>query len=287
MKIGIVTDTSCNFTPTMAKELGIHIIPMQIIIDNHTYQDAIDITVEEFYEKMETTNNLPTTSQPAIGEFIKVYEDIVEQYDKIISIHPSGDLSGTVKTAKMAANQVNADKITVFDSEMVSILSGYQVLEAKRLVDQGKTFSKVIARLEDMKAKTIAYVMLENFDNLIKSGRIPKIAGRLTKLVKIKPILKISSAGIELEKIVRTSKSALKRLEKMTDQYIADLVYPVKVDVAHGNVIQKAEHVLERLKMKYPTKKSQIHRLAGVIGVHTGPGIIGFTMTPDYENMVK
>jgi len=269
----------------MAKELGIHVIPMQIIIDNYTYQDAIDITVEEFYKKMATAKSLPTTSQPAIGEFIKVYEDIVDQYDKIISIHPSGDLSGTVKTAKMAANQVNADKITVFDSEMVSILSGYQVLEARRLVNQGKDFFEVIAQLEDMKSKTLAYVMLENLDNLIKSGRIPNIAGRVTKLAKIKPILKISSAGIELEKIVRTSKRALKRLEKMTDQYIADLDYPVKVDVAHGDVIQKAENVLERLRMKYPTKKSQIHRLAGVIGVHTGPGIIGFTMTPDYKDI--
>jgi len=285
MKIGIVTDTSCNFTKETAKELGIHVIPMQIIIDDHTYQDAIDITLEEFYKKMETAENLPTTSQPAIGEFIKIYEEIIDQYDKIISIHPSGKLSGTVKTAEMAANQVDADKITVFDSEMVSILSGYQVLEAKRLVDQGENFKTVLAQLEDMKSKTLAYVMLENIDNLIKSGRIPNIAGKVTKLAKIKPILKISSSGIELERIVRTSKRALKRLEKMTREYIDDLTYPVKVDVAHGDVVKRAEDVLERLKTTYPTKNSQIHRLASVIGVHTGPGIIGFTMTPDYKKM--
>ena len=283
MRIAIVTDTSCNFTPAEAKDLGIYVIPMQIIFEERTYEDAFELTVEQFYKKMEKTDVLPSTSQPAVGIFIKVYEKLVKEYDKIISIHPSGKLSGTVSTAQMAANQVNGNKITVFDSKMVSILSGYLVREAHRLVDKGETYENIVTRLEEMRAKTFAYIVLENFDHLTRSGRIPKIANRITTLAQIKPILKISSKGIELEKIVRTSKRALRQLEKTVYKYVDNVSNPIKIDVAHGDYRLVAEEVRERLVNKYPELKSQIHRLAGVIGVHTGPEIVGFTMTPDYS----
>lgn len=283
MRIAIVTDTSCNFTPAEAKDLGIYVIPMQIIFGERTYEDAFELTVEQFYKKMEKTDVLPSTSQPAVGIFIKVYEKLVKEYDKIISIHPSGKLSGTVNTAQMAANQVNGNKITVFDSKMVSILSGYLVREAQRLVDKGETYENIVTRLEEMRAKTFAYIVLENFDHLTRSGRIPKIANRITTLAQIKPILKISSKGIELEKIVRTSKRALRQLEKTVYKYVDNVSNPIKIDVAHGDYRLVAEEVRERLVNKYPELKSQIHRLAGVIGVHTGPEIVGFTITPDYS----
>lgn len=283
MRIAIVTDTSCNLTPAEAKALGIYVVPMQIIFGEHTYKDAFELTLEQFYQKMEKTDVMPTTSQPAIGIFMELYEKLVKEYDQIISIHPSGKLSGTVSTAQMAAKQVDENKINVFDSKMVSILSGYLVREAKRLVDKGESYHTIINRLEEMQEKTFAYIILENFDHLARSGRIPKIASRLTTLAQIKPILKISTKGIELEKLVRTSKRALRQLEKTVYKYVDNVSGPIKVDVAHGNYIEVAEEVRERLVNKYPELKSQVHRLAGVIGVHTGPEIVGFTIAPDYS----
>lgn len=282
MNIAIVSDTSCNFTPETAKDLGVYIVPMQIVIDDHVYKDAIDITTKEFYQKMDTSKKLPTTSQPAIGEFLTCYSEIVDQYDHIISIHPSAKLSGTVGTARMAARQVDPDKITVVDSEMVSILSGYLVREAKRLVDIGKTKETILMRLEDMKQKTLAYIMLEDFENLVRSGRLPNLAGKLVRAARIKPILKISNAGIGLQRIVRTTSKAIHKVEEMTYKYIETLHYPVKIDVAHGNISKTAQKLKETLDAKYPDDQHEIHRLASVIGVHTGPGIVGFTMTPDY-----
>lgn len=282
MKIGIVADTSSNFSPKTAQQLGIHIVPMQIIIDNQTYRDGIDISVEDFYQKMENAKTLPTTSQPAIGEFIRLYQDIEDQYDKIISIHPASKLSGTVETAQMAANQVNPEKITVFDSELVSILTGYIVKEAQRLINEGKAFEVIMSRLTEMKTKTMAYVMLENFDNLIRSGRLSHLAGKLTRLAQIKPIIKISSAGIELKRLVRTSSRALEKLEEISFDYMDSLDYPAKIDVAHGNILELANTFKDKLSKKLPDQRSEIHRLSSVIGVHTGPEIIGFTFTPDY-----
>jgi len=287
MKIGIVTDTSCNFTPEQAEELGIHLVPLDIIFKDRTYVDAFEMTTEEFYKKMSELDGLPTTSQPAIGEFIKVYKEIIEDYDQIISIHLSGDLSGTVSTAKMAAKQVDSEKIKVYDTKLVSILSKYLVLEAKRLVEQGEAFEQIIERLDDAKPKSIAYIVIESLDSAIKGGRVPKIAGKITEMAQIKAIFKVSNNGIELERVIRTSKRAYKSLEKKVYDYIDSLDYPVIVEIAHGDIHETAEAYKERLLVKYPDQVGRIHRLTGVIGVHSGPKIIGLTTTPDYLQMEK
>ena len=133
-----------------------------------------------------------------------------------------------------------------------------------------------------MKTRTVAFVSVDSFDNLVRSGRLPRIAGKITKLAQIKPILKISSAGIELERIVRTSKRALKKVESIAFDYFDNLEYPAIINVAHGNVLEKAEEALARLLKYHPDQESKIQRLAAVIGVHTGPGILGYTITPEY-----
>lgn len=243
------------------------------------------MTTEEFYKKMSELDELPTTSQPAIGKFIKLYEEIVDDYDVIISMHLSGDLSGTVSTAKMAAEQVDSEKIKVYDTKLVSILSRYLVLEAKRLIDQGAPLEQIIERLDDAKTKSFAYIVIESLDNAIKGGRVPKVAGKFTEIVQIKPIFKVSDKGIGIEKITRTSKRAYSSLEKKVYDYIDSLDYPVIIEVAHGDVHETAEDFKERLLIKYPNQEGHIHRLTGVIGVHSGPEIIGLTITPDYLQM--
>lgn len=237
---------------------------------------------------MSEADELPSTSQPAIGEFIKVYEKIVEDYDKIISIHLSGELSGTIDSARIAADKVDSDKIMVYDTKLVSILSRYLVLEAKRLIDQDASLDNIIERLDDARSKTLAYAVIGNLDNIIEGGRIPSLAGKVTKMIQIKPLIKISEEdSISVEKLMRTTKRAMQRLEKVTYDYIDSLDYPVTVEVAHGDIVETAQKFSDRLLKKYPEQEGRIHRLTGVIGVHSGPEILGFTITPDYEKMDK
>ncbi|GAA0359394.1 DegV family protein [Alkalibacterium iburiense] len=284
MKTVIITDTSSSISLEKAKELGIHLIPLDIIFGRTTYKDGYDLTLSEFYNKMGDSNEVVTTSQPTIGEFIKLYKKVLKEYDAILSIHPGGKLSGTVSTAQMAARQVDEKKITVFDSEMVSVLTGYQVLEAKRLINLGESIQTIIDRLEDMKDKTLAFVMLDDFSNLVRSGRISHLAEKVITFTKIKPILKLSSKGIEFKRAVRTSKRALEKMEQIAHDYIDSLNYPVRIDVAHGNIPEIAESIRKRIKEKYPDNKdNQLLRLSGVIGVHTGPSAVGITLTPDYS----
>lgn len=283
MKTAIITDTSSSISLEEANKLGIHLIPLDIIFGRTTYKDAYDLTLRAFYDKMTDSDEVVTTSQPPIGEFIKLYQKVLKEYDTILSIHPGGKLSGTVSTAQMAARQVDENKIKVFDSEMVSILTGYQVLEAKRLVNLGESIQTIVERLEDMKDKTLAFVMLDDFSNLVRSGRISHLTEKVITFTKIKPILKLSSKGIELKRAVRTSKRALKKMEQMTYDYIDSVPYPLRIDIAHGNIPEIAESVIARVKEKYPDNKdSRLLRLAGAIGVHTGPSAVGITLTPDY-----
>ena len=158
------------------------------------------------------------------------------------------------------------------------------VLEAKRLVDLGKSYDGIMGRLAEMKNRTVAFIMVENFDNLVRSGRLPRIAGKLSKLAQIKPVLKISSKGIELERFVRTTKRAVKKVESIAFDYLENLNYPAVIDVAHGNILEEAEATLARLLKNYPEQESKINRLASVIGVHTGPVILGYTIKPNYTD---
>lgn len=286
MKIGIVTDTASSISLEQAKVWEIHLIPLDIIFGESVYRDGYDLTLGDFYEKMAVSNEHPMTSQPSIGSFIQLYQELVTQYDAILSIHPDGNLSGTVHTAQMAARQVDESKITVFDSEVVSVLTGYQVLEAKRLVNLGESLQLIVERLKDMKDKTIAFVMLDDFSNLVRSGRISHMAEKLITFTKIKPILKLSSKGFEFKRAVRTSKRALAKMEQVAHEYIDSLNYPVRIDIAHGNIPSIAEAVRARVKKKYVfSEESQLLRLAGVIGVHSGPRAVGITLTPDYTKM--
>lgn len=283
MRTAIITDTSSSISLEEAKELGIHLIPLDIIFGQTTYKDAYDLTLSEFYEKMAESDEVITTSQPPIGEFIELYQNVLKDYDAILSIHPGGKLSGTVSTAQMAAKQVDEKRITVFDSEMVSVLTGYQVLEAKRLVNLGESIQSIVNRLEDMKDKTLAFVMLDDFSNLVRSGRISHLAEKVITFTKIKPILKLSDRGIEFKRAVRTSRRALDKVEQIAHDYIDSLNYPVRIDVAHGNIPEIAESIRKRIKEKYPqSEDSRLLRLAGAIGVHTGPSAVGITLTPDY-----
>lgn len=285
MNIGIVTDTGCNITPEEAEQLNIHLVPLELIFDEVSYADGFELSTEEFYQKMRASENVPTSSQPTYGAFYEMYEEIVDQYDKIISIHLSSKISGAVKTAQMAANEVDSSKISVFDTELVSILSRNLVLDAKNAIDEGRSYEEIIKRLEYGKERSVAYILFGSLDNVTRSGRVPGLVGKFAELVQIKPIVKVSTAGFEVEKMVRTSKRAFNAMESLVFNHIDHLSYPYIVEVAHGDVLKRAEEVREDLVSKYPEQTGEIHQVSGVVGVHSGPDLIGFSITPDYSEI--
>jgi DegV family protein with EDD domain len=285
MNIGIVTDTGCNISPAEAEQLNIHLVPLELIFDGVAYADGFELSIAEFYKMMEASESVPTSSQPTYGAFYEMYQEIVDQYDKIISIHLSSKISGAVETARMAANDVDGSKISIFDTELVSVLSRNLVLEAKKLIDAGQSYEQIIKTLEYGKERSVAYILFGSLENVTKSGRVPGLVGKFSELVQIKPIVKVSTDGFEVEKMVRTSKRAFKTMKSFVSNYIDTLDDPYIVEVAHGDILKRAEDAREELLQKYPEQKGDIHQVAGVVGVHSGPDLIGFAITPDFSEI--
>lgn len=283
MSIAIVTDSSCNITPELGQELGIYVLPILMIINQKTYKDGLDITIEEFYEKMSESGTIPTTSLPSIEDTINLYTQLSEEYDQIISIHVGAGLSGTYQTVKLVANEFKDTDITIYDSKSVSIPVMYQVLEAKRMVDAGKTVKEIIDRLDMMRENSIAFAAINSLDNLVKSGRVPGIVGSLAKIIKIKPLISLSQMGIKLIGRARTSRKALDKVLEFTQKTIDSADFPVRIDVAHGNIPDLAEKFKQELEEIFPNKEININVLSSVIGVHSGPDILGIVVTPDYR----
>lgn len=283
MSIAIVTDSSCNISPEMGQRLGIYVLPILMIIDNKTYKDGIDINSKEFYEKMAQSEKLPSTSLPSIEDSLALFKRLSQEYDEIISIHVGADLSGTYQAIKMVADEIEGGKITVYDSQSVSIPVMYQVLEAKRMVDADKSVKEITDRLDMMRENSIAFAAINSLDNLVKSGRVPGIVGSISKFIKIKPVISLSQMGIKLIDRARTSRRAINKVLEYAQETIEGADFPVRIDIAHGNVPDLAAEFKEELKERFPNKDIQINVLSSVIGVHSGPEILGLVITPDYQ----
>jgi len=278
MSIAIVTDTGCNISPEMADELGIHLLPIEIIFENQTFKDGFELTNQEFYQKMAVSNKIPTTSQPKPSDAYQLYDKLSKTYDEILSINLGSTVSGTIQTLKLVAEEIKQAKVTVYDTKLVSIPAGYLAIEAKRLVDQGKTVAEIVESLDDLRGKSVAFASIHELDNLVESGRVPAVLGTVAKLAKIKPIIKIeakNSKGLEIIEKIRTNKRAINKLIDLASAHIESINYPFHLDVAHGNIPQVAEEVRQLLLARYPDKQIKIHQLTSVIGVHSGPNIVG------------
>ncbi|HHU19451.1 MAG TPA: DegV family protein [Bacilli bacterium] len=278
MSIAIVTDTGCNISPEMAEELGIHLLPIEIIFENQTFKDGFELTNQEFYQKMAVSNKIPTTSQPKPSDAYQLYDKLSKTYDEILSINLGSTVSGTIQTLKLVAEEIKQAKVTVYDTKLVSIPAGYLAIEAKRLADQGKTVAEIVESLDDLRGKSVAFASIHELDNLVESGRVPAVLGTVAKLAKIKPIIKIeakNSKGLEIIEKIRTNKRAINKLIDLASAHIESINYPFHLDVAHGNIPQVAEEVRQFLSERYPDQQIKIHRLTSVIGVHSGPNIVG------------
>ncbi len=283
MSIAIVTDTACNITPEEADALGLYLLPVEITIDNETYKDGFEINTQEFYEKMAKASTIPKTAQPQMGVAYELYEKLSKEYDEILSIHLGSNVSGTVQSLKLLARDIPEMNVTVYDTQLISVPAGYLVLEAHRLVKEGKEITEILDHLNDVRGKSIAYAAIYSLDNLVESGRVPSVVGTVAKLAKIKPIISIKASeekGLKVVEGVRTSKRANKKLIDLIVDYTETLDYPFILDVAHGNVPEEAEKVRQELQEKFPNKEINMHLLTSVIGAHSGPEIIGVFVAP-------
>ena len=264
-KIKIVTDSSVTIEPEVAKELDITIVPLSVMVDGVVYSDA-DLEEGEFLRLMQSSRNLPKTSQPPVGVFADVFEHLAEDGAQIISIHMSHALSGTVEAARQGATLANAD-VTVVDSSFTDQAMKFQVTEAAKLAKEGASLEEILAKIEEVKEKTELYIGLSTLENLVKGGRIGRVSGLISSLLNIRVIMQMKDH--QLEPIVKGR--GAKTFKKWLDDLSANLQNKqvAELGISYAGSPELAQEMKESLQ-PYVKKPISVLETGSIIQTHTG-----------------
>lgn len=274
MKIAVVTDSTAYIPEDLLKKHQIHVLHLSVIFGNESYREGIDLTTENFYKKVRKEKKLPTTSQPAIGVFVDLYEKLAKDYDVVISIHLSSKLSGTYDAAKTASSMVRDIKVIPYDSEHSAMPQGYYVLEAAKLAEQGESAEEIIDQLDIMKTKLRAYFMVDDLSHLQRGGRLTGAQALLGSILNIKPILHVVDGVVVPFEKIRTRKKAMNRIISMLEEDIATRGVK-RATFIHGNSEAQIKKIHDRFKKKHPEIETVFSYFGPVVGTHLGEGALG------------
>ncbi|WP_047980840.1 DegV family protein [Ornithinibacillus contaminans] len=274
MKVAVMTDSTAYIPKAMRDAYGIHMVPLGVIFGDETYQEEVDLTTEEFYQKIKDIKELPTTSQPPIGLITEKLEALRDEYDAVVSVHLSSGISGTYQAVVSAGDMVEGIDVYAFDSEISCMAQGFYALEAAEMAKENKTPEQIIARLEEMKKTMHGYFMVDDLTNLHRGGRLNGAQALVGSLLQVKPVLHfVDKVIVPFEKI-RTRKKALNRIIGMLEED-AQEGKVAKVVFVHANDEQAAMELKEEFNEKYPDTEALISYFGPVIGTHVGEGAIG------------
>ena len=264
-KIKIVTDSSITIEPQIVEDLEITIVPLSVMVDGVVYPDA-DLKEGEFLRLMQSSKNLPKTSQPPVGVFAEVFERLGEHADKIISIHMSHALSGTVEAARQGATLANVD-VTVIDSSFTDQALKFQVVEAAKLAKEGADFDAILAKIEEVREKTELYIGVSTLENLVKGGRIGRVTGLLSSLLNIRVVMQMKNH--ELQPIVKgrgvkTFKKWVNDLaESLKDKKVAE------IGISYAGTAELANE-MKQILQPCVEKTISVLETGSIIQTHTG-----------------
>ncbi|MEI4801214.1 DegV family protein [Bacillus sp. FJAT-51639] len=274
MKIAIVTDSTAYIPKHVREELNIYMIPLNVILGNESYQEEVEITAEDFYEKVRGQEELPKTSQPAIGKFVELFEELGKGYDAVICIHLSSGISGTYQTATTAGQMVEGIDVYTYDSEISCEVQGFYAREGAKMASEGKSPEEIIARFNEMKKTIEAYFVVDDLHHLQRGGRLNGAQAFLGSLLQVKPVLYFRDKVIIPFEKIRTRKKALKRIVEIFDEQASKGV-PVEAVIIHANREEEAKEWERELKEIYPHVEFRIGYFGPVIGTHLGEGSLG------------
>ena len=276
--IAIVTDSTSDLPRDILENSSIHCIPLKVIFnDQEQFKDRIEITPKEVYDNIE--DKTPTTSMPSPQQFVDKYSELKEKgFNKIISLHLSQNLSGTYNVAKTVSQQMDEIQIEVIDSKSASMGLGRLALYAEQMAKDGNNFNEIVSNVKKNINNIEIYVVVETLKYLKRGGRIGKIAGTIEEILSIKPIVSIDGEGeLYTYDKSRGRKRSLKRLLNIVDQEIKNDL--CNIDIMHTNSLDDAKKVRKKLEKRDNIRELTINELGPVIGVHTGPGLIGAVIT--------
>lgn len=274
-KIAIVTDSTADIPLTLQKELNIQVIPLNVIFGEKTYKDGVDITSKAFFEMLPKSTVHPSTSQPSPGEFVEFYQQVLKEWDSIISVHISSGLSGTHQSAQMAKDLLPDADITIIDSRTASLGCGLAVIAGAEARNAGKDKAEIVAAVEAVCGGQILLLTVETLEWLQRNGRIGKASALLGSLLNVHPILKIEGGQVAPHAKVRGKMSKVLAAMVEAGQEYVPAGSAVRLGVVHGNAPEEARVLADMVGQAYDVKSVVYNEIGPVIGVHVGPGALG------------
>lgn len=268
--VRVVTDSTADVPRHLVESLDIGVVPLSVSIGDHTFRDG-DMTMDEFFRRMNASRDLPTTSQPSVGAFLEVFEERLERHREIVCVTVSNRLSGTNESAREAAKRIG-DRVHVFDSLNLSWGEGYQVVRAARAAAEGAALPQVLSRLEAVRAKNHMIVGLDSLHNLAKGGRIGKVSAFLGGMLNVRVLLGVDAEGT-LEPVYRGrgAKAALQATLDWAAEHV-DSARPAAFGVLHAQSAERAAWLEEAVRARFTVAELEVIETGPAIATHTGTG---------------
>jgi DegV family protein with EDD domain len=276
----IVLDSTADFPEAPERFSNWRVVPLYVLFGDESYRDYVELTPEEFYAKLRTATDLPTTSQPTPGDFLAAYREL-DGYERIYSLHISSVLSGTYQSATVAASELG-DKVRVIDSESASAAIAMLGLAIQRRLDRGTTDEEIDALIHRYQNEAELIFTVDTLEFLRRGGRIGRASAWAGQLLHVKPILTIEREVIPLKR-VRGNQKAMREFVSRFTSTTQD-VPTLKVGIAHADAPGRAEQLRKMVRAERPQAEIEIvTTLGAVVGTHAGPGTVGFFWFDDRE----
>ena len=276
-KVAIMTDSNSGITQDESKELGVYVLPMPFYIDGKMYYEDIDLSQEQFYEKLKQDCEIKT-SMPLVGEVTDKWEELLKEYDEIVYIPMSSGLSSSCETAYMLSQDYDG-RVQVVNNQRISVTQRQSVMDAKQLSEQGKSAAEIKQILEEVKSESSIYIMLDTLYYLKKGGRITPAAAALGTLLKLKPVLQIQGDKLDAFAKARTAKQGKNiMIETMKKDFEERFESPdgkkMHLEIAYSDDKEAAEAFKEEVQKAFPDNEIVMNPLSLSVSCHIGPGAI-------------
>lgn len=283
-QVKIIVDSTADIPKHLVDSLNISVIPIKVHIGGEDYLDSVDIHPHEFYSKMKSSSEIPTTSQPSPIDIMEAYRGAMrEGYKEIISMHISSKMSGTYQSALLAKTMIEEDyddvRITVIDTKTVTIPFGIIAILAARAALAGKSHDEIVALIEKVRQTEVIVALVDTLEYLQKGGRIGKAAALVGSLLNIKPIISISDDGevIAIDKVRGKNKAVNRCFEILKEKVPSG---PVIAVVLHADCPDQVDVWVEKVRNTFDVQEEFIVEIGPAVGTHTGPGTIGCLLVP-------
>ena len=288
MKIAVVTDSNSGITQAQAKEMGITVLPMPFMKDGETYYEDITLTQEQFYQRLKDNSDI-STSQPTPDSIMKLWDELLKEYDQIVHIPMSAGLSGSCATAMMLAGEDEYEgNVFVVDNHRISVTQYQSVKDAMMLADMGMDGAQIKKCLEETAADSVIFVTVDTLKYLKKGGRITPAAAALGTLLRIKPVLIILGEKLDSFAKARTMKQAktlmMNAIQKELDERLHDSeCKDCHLAIAHSDNEEAALEFKKEVEERFPDADIYLAPLSLSIACHIGPGSLALTATRKME----